>query len=473
VGEIGRDVGSARGDRCAARVDHKGLSKRTLRITPAIGAGLLWLVGAGTSVHAENLQEVYTLALQNDPAYLSSIYQNDASSEIYKQARAILLPSLDFTYNKTNTHQKIISADNQVFATGETDYPTTDYTLSLKQSIYSYSNWTYFHQAKVEVQRAAAGLEEAHQDFLLRVAERYFAVLAEQDTYNSVEAELSAAEKLYELLKVKRKDGLARITDFLDAESRYMGVQARVIEVRNRLNDSLQGLKEIIGQRPVALSPIQSEIPMRSPDPQDADEWIAAAQEQNPAMISSRLAVEVARDEVKRQKGGHYPTLDLVINQNNSKTEGTLFGGGSEVETRDVMLQLKVPLYAGGGVSSKVREINSLLNKAKEDLVRQSRKTERETQAAYEGVKGAIAKADALEKAVESQLAAVKSKTTAFQSGLATTLMVLDAERDLFLARVHYAQARYDYILNTLRLKRAVGSLSEEDIRLVNAWLKS
>lgn len=466
-------MGYTRGNRSAQGNNHRELSKRKLHITPAIGAGLLWLAGAGTSVHAENLQEVYTLALQNDPAYLASIYQHDASSEIYKQARAILLPSLDLTYNKTNTSQKIISADNQVFATGSTDYPTSEYTLSLKQSIYSYSNWSYFHQAKVEVKRAAAGLEEARQDFLLRVAERYFAVLTEQDAYDSVQAELSAAKKLYELVKVKRKDGLARITDFLDAESRYMAVQAREVELRNRLNDSLQGLKEIIGQRPIALSPTQSEIPMKAPEPQEAEQWTATALEQNPAMISSRLAVEVALDEVKRQKGGHYPTLDLVINQNNSKTEGSLFGGGSEVETRDVMLQFKVPLYAGGGVSSKVREISSLLNKAKEDLVGQSRKTERETQAAYEGVKGAIAKAEALKKAVESQLAAVKSKTTAYQSGLATTLMVLDAERDLFLARVQYAQARYDYILNTLRLKRAVGALSEEDIRLVNAWLKS
>jgi outer membrane protein len=449
---------------------NKGQWKCRSQFTGIFWTGALWL-GALSSVQAQDLQEIYSLAQENDPTYLAGIYKHDASSEVYDQAMAVLLPSLELNGSYTNTSQDIVSADNTVFQTGSTSYPTTEYTLSLRQSIYSYSNWKYFHQAKIEVRRVAAELDDVRQDLLLRVAERYFAVLTEQDTYESVQGELAAAKKLYELVQVKRQQGLARVTDFLDAESRYMAVVAREVELRNRRNDSLQGLKEVTGQTPVSLTPLGTVIPMNTPDPVDGAAWIAIAMEQNPAVVSSRLAVEVAQDEVRRQKGGHYPTLDLVVNQNRRKTEGTLFGGGSEVDTRDIMVELKIPLYSGGSVSSKVREVSSLYSRAQEDLVSQSRKTERETSAAYEGVMGAIAKVDALKKAVESQMAAVKAKTTAFQSGLATTLMVLDAERDLFLARVQYAQARYDYIMNTLRLKRAVGSLSEEDIRLVNSWL--
>lgn len=450
--------------------EKNGVGRNLRKWVGNVGVSLC-CIGVVAPLQAEDLQAIYTLALENDPVYMAGFYQNEGSAEIYTQARAALFPSLNFEYSQTNTSQEIISADNTVFQAGSTSYPTREYTLSLNQSIYSYSNWANFDQAKIAVKRAGAELVDVRQDLLLRVAERYFAVLTEQDTYESVKAESAAAKEMFELVKGKRKNGLARMSDFLDAEARYMEVVAREVELQTRLNDSLQGLKEITGQLPLSLATLARDIPLIAPEQTDPADWVAMALETNPAVLARRYAVDVAMQEVKRSKGGHYPTLDLSITQNSSKTEGTLFGGGSDVATRDIMLKLKLPIYAGGGTSSRVREAEALYSKAKEELTRQSRKTERDTISAHDGVQGAIVRVEALQKGVESQMASVRAKTTAYKSGLATTLMVLDAERDLFLARVRYAQSRYDYILNTLRLKRAVGSLSEEDIHLVNNWL--
>ncbi len=421
--------------------------------------------------NGENLIDIYQLAVENDPTYRMGFHQNNASSEVYKQARALLLPTIDLEYSETETSQTINSSDNAVFGSGSTDFPTTEYTITINQSIYSYANWAGFTQAKTEVKRAASELEDVRQDLLLRVAERYFAVLMQQENQEYVVAEKSAIKQHYNLVQVKHKDGLARITDLAEAESRYMQAVADEIESGNDLDDSLWGIKEISGQLPNDLQRLSNQLRMTNPQPADFNEWVQLAYEQHPRIMMLRQAIEVARHEVRRQKGGHYPTLDLVLSRNQRETKGSLFGGGSDVETQDIMFRLNVPIFAGGAVSSKSREAAELHNKSKEKLTLEMRALERETLVAYQGVVGAIARVEALQKSVQAQELAVHAKSTAYEAGLATTLAVLDSERDLYLARRDSAQARYDYLLYTLRLKRAVGSLSEADLSAINELL--
>jgi len=444
----------------------KGIGYRMLNSALAI-----LLLCLSYAVSAENLIDIYQLAVENDPTYKMGFHQKNASSEVYKQARALLLPTIDLEFSETETTQTINSSDNAVFGSGSTDFPTSEQTITINQSIYSYANWARFSQAKSEVKRAASELEDVRQDLLLRVAESYFDVLMQQENQEYMLAEKSAIKEHYDLVRVKHKDGLARITDLAEAESRYMQAVADEIESRNDLDDSMRGIKEISGQMPSELQKLSNQLRMSSPQPDDFNEWVQLSYEQHPRINMLRHAIEAARHEVRRQKGGHYPTLDLTFRRNQRETKGSLFGGGSDVETEDLMFQLNVPIFAGGAVSSKAREAAELHNKSKEELTLEMRALERETMAAYHGVVGAIARAEALQKSVQAQELAVHAKKTAYEAGLATTLAVLDSERDLYLARRDSAQARYDYLIDTLKLKRAVGALSEADLTSINELL--
>lgn len=420
---------------------------------------------------AENLLQVYEQAVENDPVYRAGIYQHQADIEIYDQARAVLLPTIKFDASRTETKQEIVSSDNTVYNKGSTSYPTDELSLSVTQSLYSYSNWAYFAQAKEDVKRVAAELEGVKQDLLMRVAEAYFDVLKKRDNFLGIRAEVTALEKHFELVELQVKNGLARTTDLLDSEARFLQAQAREIEIMNNLQDALQAIHEITGSLPSSMVTLGDEMALAKPEPYLVDAWLENAQDNNPMILAKRSALASARQEIRRQKGGHYPTFDFVFTQNNSETDGSLFGGGSEVDTQTFLVQMTLPLYAGGAVSSKVRETESLYNKSKDELELAWRETNRETRSAFTGVTSSISKVKALQKSVEAYELAVEVKQQSFESGVASSVTVLDAVRDLFIARTEYSAARYDYLLNNLRLKKAVGTLSDIDMQQINSAL--
>ena len=423
-------------------------------------------------VQAEDLLGVYQQARENDTVFRGGFYEHEASREIYDQALAVLLPNVKFDISRTETSQDIISSDNTTFARGSTSYPTDEMSLSITQSIYSFSNWAYFKQAKEEVKRVAAELESVRQDLVMRVAEAYFTVLKERDNYMAINREVLALGKHYELVERQSVNGLARTSDLLDSEARFMQAQARQIEIGNDLRDALQGLQEIIGRVPDSLVTLGDGMELTSPEPFEVGVWVKNAQRNNPAILAKRSALEAAWQEVRRQKGGHYPTFDLVATKNNRKTKGSLFGGGSEVDTQDILLKMTLPIYSGGAVSSKVRESVNLHNKAQSELDQALREVDRETRAAFTRVNSAISKVNALQKSVDAYELATDAKRAAFESGVTSSVSVLDAERDLFIARTDFSVSRYDYLLNNLRLKRAAGSLTEADIVQINGVLR-
>ncbi|WP_261842149.1 TolC family outer membrane protein [Aliamphritea ceti] len=437
-----------------------------------VGANFLWLAVLPVSAHAENLLDVYQQARENDPVYQAGFHQHEASREVYEQARALLLPNVKFDISRTDTTQDIVSSDNQVFSQGSTSYPTDEMSLSITQSVYSFANWANFKKSKEDVKRVAAELEDVRQDLVMRVAEAYFTALKERDSYLAIRAEVTALEKHYELVQNQRAEGLARMTDLLDSQARYMQAQAREVEISNDLRDAIQGLQELTGTLPESLVSLGDVLELVSPEPMMVDAWVESAQRQNPMLLAKQNALAVAWQEVRRQKGGHYPTLDLVVTQQTRETQGSLFGGGSEVDTQDILLKFTLPIYSGGAVSSKVRETINLHNKAKDELEQEWRKAGRETRAAFSGVAGAITKVNALQRSVDAYELAVDAKRTSFESGLISSVSVLDAERDLFIARSDFSAARYEYLLNTLRLKRAAGTLNVQDLEQINAELQ-
>jgi len=421
---------------------------------------------------AESLLDAYRLARENDPKFRGAQYDARASGTAIDQARAGFLPSARFDYEQTDTRQRIISSQNPIFGAGVSTFPTNNQTLSVTQPIFRKDVIERFAQAKAVVRQADFTLLAAEQDLQLRTTAAYLALLAAADSLALARAERDSVGKALDLAREKLRMGLGTITNQHDAAARHAVTQAREIEAVNKLNDARQALREITGKLIENVQALREEFPLQIPEPAVLETWVGTAFDQNFGLRAKREAVEVARQEVERQRAGHYPTVDLLLNHNKKDAGSTLFGGGSNVETTDLTMRLSVPLYSGGLVSAVTQEAAFRFQKSKEDLELERRAVERATRAAYEGTLSGVSLVRALKQSVVSQSSALEAKDQGYKSGLFTLLPVLDATRDLFLARRDYAQARYDYLLNRLKLKQAVGTLSEADLAGINEALQ-
>ncbi|WP_293778376.1 TolC family outer membrane protein [uncultured Oxalicibacterium sp.] len=408
--------------------------------------------------------EVYELSKQNDPKYLAMRAEYEATSFGVKEARAGLLPQVAYIYGRTNTNQNIVSSENAVFATGTATYPTNDRTLSITQPVFRLAAWRNWQQSKASEKQAAAAYAAAEQDLIVRTATAYMAVLAAQDALAFAKGEQESIKRQLMLAEEKFKSGQAIKVNLYDAEARSALKQSDVIAAENDLADKVQALREVTGVTIAELRPLPRDVPLVTPDPQNADEWVNSALDKNLLIEARKQAVEVANRELDKRKAGYYPTVDLAISRNQRTTGGSLFGGGSSVNTNDVMFRINIPIYEGGATSAQTGAAAARYRAAQQDLERDRRQVERQARAAYQGVVSGKVRVQALSKSVEALEGARSLKEEGYKAGLTTILGVLDAERDLYALRRDAAQSRYDYQLNTLRLKQAAGTLSEEDL---------
>ena len=425
-----------------------------------------------THIYAEDLLEIYQQAVSADPTFRAATFDHVGSRELLKQAYADYLPVVTLDYDKIKTSQDILSSDNPVFNAGSTSFPTTTWSLTVTQPIFRYANYVRVGQAKTELRQADAQKILAQQDLILRAAETYILALGAEDLMTFIKAQQSAVIKQLELARGKEQARTGRLVDRLDAEARMASVEADLADAEVSLRDAYQAVFELTGTTPKRLAALGKNLDLVEPSPSGVSHWVELAEKQNPTLQSQRHAVEIAQQEVSRQNAGHMPTLDLVLRESNRDTGSTLFGGGSNVDTQELMLRLSLPLYQGGSVSSKKRQAIARQYSAMEDLVRLQRQSRRQTQDAYWGVQTAIKRVASLEKAVIAQQETLSLKQASFENGLNTALTVLDAERDLYSARKDFAKARYDYLLNGLRLKAQVGVLVEADLLAINQWLQ-
>ncbi|MBM9518797.1 TolC family outer membrane protein [Desulforhopalus vacuolatus] len=419
---------------------------------------------------ALDLSEVFRLAEKNDPSFRSISFQREATYEGKRQAIGLMLPTLTGNAGYTSTSQDVESTDNDVFDLGKTDYDTTSYGLTLTQPLFHWDLIVGYQQARAENFWADAELLVARQALMVHVTDLYLKALSAQDQLDYATAELKSVEKHYELAQGRHQMGLIPITDLYDAKARLASVQAISIETRNLLDDAKVALEEVIGEPVTAINPLREKIALLPPDPVSLESWLERALEQNPSIKLQQHAVDVADYEVRRQFAAHYPTLDVVGHYTNEDSDGTVFGGGGVVDTYDVMVQLSIPFYQGGIVNSKVRAAKHKLSSARQDLTKETRSVARQTRAAFLGVDTALKKIDALDQSMTANRMALETKQEGYLSGLFTSLNILDAERDVSLVSIDYAKARYRYVLNSLQLKQAAGSLTANDLDNLNKW---
>lgn len=419
-------------------------------------------------VWAEDLLQVYGLAKDNDPILRAARFEYEAVQYGIMEARAGLLPTVGLNYTNTKTKQDILSSDNAVFAVGSTSYPQKDLGVTLTQPIFRLGAWFRLDQARSAERVAAAVFATAEQDLIIRVASTYLGILAAQNALNFAQAERDSIQNQLVLAHHKYESGQATIVSLNDADARAALNESNILLLENELNDKVQAMREITSTEISSPKPISEQFLLTLPEPLDLNSWLSAAQDKNSGIIMRTEAVEVARQEIKKQQAAYGPTLDLTYSTDKNNTGGSLFGGGSQVKTNNVMLRLNMPIFDGGVTYAVSHAAAKRHEEAKEELDREKRLVDRQARFAYHGIVGGVQRIAALQKSVHSLESARGLKEEGYRAGLGSLLGVLDAERDLYAARRDAEQARYDYVLNRLKLKHAVGALTEQDLLLIS-----
>ena len=419
------------------------------------------------NAQAADLIQVYQQALANDAQYASARASLAAGQERIPQGLSGLLPSAQISGSNTRGQVEDSQFQAGELVTGPTvKGHSNTYTLTLAQPLFRWANWQQYQQSKLAQAASEAQFAQAQQDLITRVAQAYFDVLTAQDNLGATQAQKVATTEQLASAKRNFEVGTQTITDTHEAQAAYDLVVAQEFAAINDLDNKRAALQTIIGQTPAALAPVRTGVAISTPEPAAVEPWIASAEQQNYGVQGAQLSLESARREISRNRAGHYPTLDLVANAGHSYTTGT--GGRNN---NAVGVQWSVPLFSGFQVTSKVRESIALEDKARSDLETARRSASQGARQAYLGVNSGLAQVRALEAAEVSSKSALESNKLGYQVGVRINIDVLNAQKQLFSTQKDLAKARYDTIMNGLRLKSAAGTLKDTDLAAVNALL--
>jgi outer membrane protein len=409
-----------------------------------------------------SLSAVYQLARANDAEYAAAQESFKAGQEKIPQGRAGLLPTVNLSANARYNESHVSTLPSK-------DYNSSAVALTLTQPIYRKQNLAAYEQAKVQALLAEQQLKLAEQKLLLAVAKAYFDVLQAQDVLATAQAQKQAyAEQLAQARK-SFEVGAATITDTHEAQARYDLTTAQEIAARNDLEVKRRVLEKFINSESPELARLGDGIKLSKPEPNNMDAWIKQAEEDGLLVHLNQSAVELARREVERQRGGHLPTLDLSASYSDSRNPSSTIPSS---RSGAVGLEFGWLLYQGGAVDSRVREAVALQEKARHDLDSARRQSRLDARQGFLGVLSGDAQVTALEQALVSSEAQLKSTKLGLEVGVRTRVDVLNAQQQLFTTKRDLAAARYQTLLAGLQLKAAAGSLKEEDLKAVDALLK-
>ncbi len=430
------------------------------------------LAGAALALPAgaEDLLAVYQQAVQNDAQLAAAAAARDAARELKPQALSFVLPNIQ---SSAETAKNTLRTDSpSTFPpSGRAEFNSHYWQVQAVQPLFNWQLIAGLGQADALVRQANNQYGFAEQELMLRTADRYFGVLSANDSLQFAQAEKAAIGRQLEQAKQRFEVGLIAITDIHEAQARYDLTVAQEIEARNQLTNAMEALREVTGTGYEALTPLAESLPLEPPAIADAETWVRQGLEMNPLVAAASEAVNAARKEIERQRAGHYPTLDATATYMDSSYNASRQGSGYDGEDTIYGLQLKLPIFEGGRTSSLVRQAQQQYREAQQRLEQQRRATSRGTRDAFLGVEAAISRVKALSQALVSNQSALEATELGYRVGTRTSVDVLDAERELYRAKRNLATARYDYVLNVLRLEQASGQLAQDDLARVNGWL--
>ena len=430
-----------------------------LLFTPLL-ASPLWAV---------DLMQIYREAQANDATYAAARSTLEAGRERTPQARAGLLPTIGISGN-TQWNENEISL-RRSSTTDNVKFNSNGYTLTLTQPLFRWQNWVAYDQSKFQVAQAEATFVQAGQDLILRVAQAYFDVLYANENLKAVRANKISIEQQLESAKRNFEVGTSTIVDSHEAQARFDLATAQEIAAESDLEVRQRTLQAIIGKEPGPLAPFRRNAEIPQPQPADMKQWAAAAENDNINVQLQMAALEIASREVDRQRAGHYPTVDVVVNKGKSTAFAQTAAGQLETNFENIGVQLNLPIFQGGLVASRQSEASANRAAAESTLEQARRNATLQARQQYLGATNGLAQVRALKAALISSLSSLESNRLGFDVGVRINIDVLNADNQVYVTRRDLAKAVVETLMAQLRLKAAVGTLSDDDVAAANALL--
>lgn len=431
---------------------------------------LFVLLSASQPLHALDLIEIYQLALDQDAELKIAESQFRAAAEALPLASAQQLPQINFSANIA-AQESDSSAPSSLGRSGDSESTSYGVGINLRQVVYNAETIASVDIAEAEVAEAQSNLEASRQQLLIRVAERYFDILAAEDNVEFAIAEKNAIARQLEQAQKRFEVGLIAITDVHEAQARYDSAVAQELLAENLLENAYQALEVIITEVPsLKLDRLGEQLELEIPKPQNSDEWVELALKNNLNLISSLAALRVAKLNRDKQARGGYPTVDFNASYSDNEFDDDDLGDYDQNDLR-LSLELNIPLYTGGRIGTARQQAEYQYQAARDATLLQRRLTSQQTRDAYLGVVSGISQVKALRQALSSSTTALEATEAGFEVGTRTSVDVLVSLRETYGAERDYASARYDYLLNILRLKQASGLLNVDDLIEINQWL--
>nr|WP_256578730.1 TolC family outer membrane protein [Pseudomonas sp. NS1(2017)] len=416
------------------------------------------------NLYSADLLQLYGESRLEDPRVLAAYARKQLGAEQEREAFGSLLPQVTASAG-ANRIKQVNEQVNQI-------YNSENYSIGLSQVLYNKASWENYKKYQSMAKQSASEADEAQAEATVDLAQRYFAALAADDELELVQAERRATQKNLDQIEAMYKRQLAMITDLLDLRARVDSLAAQEVDASNQVRLSRAALSEIVG-RPVTerLSRVRNDVQLKVSE-QSLESWVQLAQTQNPNIQANLSAVEAAEAGVRGGKGGHYPTLSLNLNAQNTN-EGYNNSLAPKTDSYVAGVQLSVPIYSGGSTSARARGLYQQQVTAEQQLEAARRQVVKETINAYltadSSVEKIRANRNALASAEQSRVASEK----AFKYGVVNAVDVLTSVQNEFKARRDLLKTQYDFITNLFILNRWAGKLSSESVKSVNVWLSN
>ena len=437
------------------------------------------LILAGKGAGANDLRQYYEIALTKDTTLQAAHFQRDALVEARPQAIAQWLPQIAANVSATRERAAFDSgpalgtqaADCAISSTATTQrcYGTAhSLGLTMSQTLWSFQSFSQLKEANFQVAAAEASFQGAQQSLLLRVAQAYFGILSAADQLATNIAEREAFSTLLNQAKGRQQTGVGPRSDVDQAQAFYDATEQGVIDARNALDDANLAMTQIVGQHVDKVAPLREDIPLLSPEPASADDWVVSARQDNFDVRTAQLNMEAASRDIGVQRGRGLPTI-LLTGSGSKITQDDVLGGNQRLDT--IGVSFNWPLFQGGAIASAVRQSRALFRQAQVNYESIQRDTERLTRAAFRGIVTGIQRIGAARRAVDSGQRAVEASRRNVEFGTGTEFDLLNAQNNYYAALRAYSQTRYDYLTNVLTLKQQAGRLSEPDLIAIDELL--
>ena len=436
---------------------------------------LLIVVLSCSYLSAENILEIYNEALENDPTYRSAEYSYLADKEIVVQGRAALLPSITLS-GSTNWNEYY---QNDVL---QQEYNSFSKSARITQPLFRLDTWFNFKRSKSLTNAAEADFAYQQQSLLLRTAELYFGVLRAIDNLNAAISEEKAIKKQLDQAQQRFEVGLSAITGVQEAQLAFDLSKAARISTEGNLFSAREALNALIGREIFSLNELGDDLNVSSPYPNSKEEWVELALKNNYQLKASYLRKDAAKNNARNAASNHLPKIDIVGSGSDSETnqfnyEGfEINGQGIPIPAvtgrRNYAIQMSVPIFQGGAVSSRRKQAYSQYNQADENSLFTERRVIQEVRSQFSNVATLVANVTAQKQAVISATSALEATQVGYKVGTRNVVDLLQAEKNLYSAEKNLANAKYDYILANLRLALAAGTISPSDIVDINNLLK-